>query len=215
MIRKWLNKQTITAFIIGILMTITAPVYGAVKQYIFTDSNCKLFVNGKEYANPDIPQILYMYENRNYAPLAVIRDLCLQLGVEFTYDNKTKEIHINIPTKTSFKYIDSKTVSKIQPMPTYELEDSMEWVWFSERDFTDWTIKYNDCIYINEFYISNFGYRTTSKFVTDGKTKFKSQRVITNGIKDIPFDLQNINQAIYANNGIYVNLTWLKKEFGD
>jgi hypothetical protein len=92
--KKIFNKQTVIAFMLGALLFSGIPVMANVTEYIFTQSNCKLLIDGQEYNNPDIPIVLFMKDSSNFAPLAVLRDLCNKLGIPFEYDNDTKEIRI-------------------------------------------------------------------------------------------------------------------------
>jgi hypothetical protein len=118
MFKKMFNKQTLIAFVLGGLMFSSIPVFAETIQYVFTQSNCKLIIDGKEYSNPDIPVTLYLKDQSNYAPLAVIRDICLKLNIPFEYDNTTKEI--NITTTRKEEIVLSETVTSIETTTTTE-----------------------------------------------------------------------------------------------
>jgi hypothetical protein len=96
-------KSILVGIIIGVVLSI--PVMANVTEYIFTQSNCKLFVDNVEYSNPDIPITLFMRNDSNFTPLSVVRDICTKLNIPFEYNNTTKEIRITttgiIPTTTN------------------------------------------------------------------------------------------------------------------
>lgn len=77
------------------MVMLIIPVAAKEIEYIFTASDCTLIVDGQEYSNPDIEIPLYNKDGFNYAPLAVIRDLCMRLGIGFEFDSATKEIKID------------------------------------------------------------------------------------------------------------------------
>jgi hypothetical protein len=99
--RKINFKSILIGIIIGIVLSSSVFAGEEIMQYIFTQSNCKLIVDGQEYNNPDIPITLFMKDNSNFAPLAVVRDLCNKLDVPFVYDNVTKEIRITTTSVTT------------------------------------------------------------------------------------------------------------------
>lgn len=92
MIKKY--RQFIIGLLVGAILFASIPAFADTVQYIFTQSNCKLIIDGQGYSNPDIPIVLFMKDGINYAPMAVIRDLCLQLNTPFEYNDVTKEIRI-------------------------------------------------------------------------------------------------------------------------
>jgi hypothetical protein len=101
MFKKINFKSILIGIIIGIVLSSSVFAGEEIMQYIFTQSNCKLIVDGQEYNNPDIPITLFMKDNSNFAPLAVVRDLCNKLDVPFVYDNVTKEIRITTTSVTT------------------------------------------------------------------------------------------------------------------
>jgi len=98
---KKLNIQSILiGIIIGVVLCSSVFAGEEIVQYIFTKSTCKLFVDNVEYSNPDIPITLFMRNDSNFTPVAVLRDLCNKLGIPFEYDNTTKEIRITTTNVT-------------------------------------------------------------------------------------------------------------------
>lgn len=94
MLKKFFNKQTVIAFMLGAFLFSGVPVMATVAEYIFTPSSTKLIIDNVEYSNPDIPINLFLYQDRNYIPIAVFKELCIKVGIPFEYDNITKEIKI-------------------------------------------------------------------------------------------------------------------------
>jgi hypothetical protein len=172
MSRKWINKQTITMFIMGaIIFGSIAPIYATVEEYIFNVSDNKLLIDGERYANPDIKIPLFTYQDRNYAPIAVIRDICLKLNIPFEYDNTTKEIRITTTslktTQTSSTLNQSESItladeenaaiadqefrdSARKPKPTIDLPNGMEWELYKGKIYDIWVINNNGVIYMDK-----------------------------------------------------------------
>jgi len=96
---KPILKKFLSGLIIGIMLMSVAFAGEEAIQYIFTPSTHKLIVDGQEYANPDIPVYMFIYEDRNYIPLAVFRDLCIKLDVPFEFNPETKEVRITTSAK--------------------------------------------------------------------------------------------------------------------
>jgi hypothetical protein len=113
---KKLNfKSIFVGLIIGIIITSSVFAGEEIVQYIFTPSPHKLLLNEQEYNNPDIKINLFMYENRNYLPIAVFRDLCLQLGIPFEFNSNTGEIKINT---NNIKVIKTSELIELSPQAT-------------------------------------------------------------------------------------------------
>jgi len=116
-------KSILIGIIIGIVIMSSVFAAGEIVQYIFTPSTHKLIVDNKEYSNPDIPINMFMFENRNYIPIAVLRDLCLKLGIPFEFDNTTKEIRIDTVTNAVYGKVSSlKEALKLPP------EEKQKWL---------------------------------------------------------------------------------------
>jgi hypothetical protein len=101
MFKKINFKSIFVGIIIGIVLMSSVFAGEEIVQYIFTQSPAKLIVDNVEYSNPDIPITLFMKDGSNFAPVAVIRDLCTKLGIDFVYDSATKEIRITTTGTTT------------------------------------------------------------------------------------------------------------------
>lgn len=77
--KKWFNKQTIIAFILGAFLFSVADV-GAASFYQFALSTDTLYVDGIKVDKP-----LYGYNGSNYLPLRATADV---LGLNVAYNNK-------------------------------------------------------------------------------------------------------------------------------
>jgi hypothetical protein len=97
--KKFINKQTISAFIIGALITGCIPAYAAVQEYILTSTASKITVDGAEVKNDQLPMM--SYQGYNYIPAATFRDICDKIGVGFEWNNEAKEIQITTSTGTT------------------------------------------------------------------------------------------------------------------
>jgi hypothetical protein len=142
------------------------------------------------------------------------------LNATVDFDPKTQTIIVDtkVSTPTTITMptaaVQTKTVVENIPEPPAEvLPEGMEWVLYGEGNNRDWAIKYNNCIYYNEFLISRFGYRITIETIFNEKDLPSIKDVATNGEKNIPYDDHNTNYAIRANHGIYTNITWLTEAF--
>jgi hypothetical protein len=113
---KKLNiKSVLLGLIIGIMITSYVFAGEEIVEYIFTPSPHKLFLNQQEYSNPDIKVNLFMYENRNYLPAAVFRDICLQTGIPFEFNSTTGEINIDT---ANIKVIKTSELIELSPQAT-------------------------------------------------------------------------------------------------
>lgn len=80
----------VTGIFIGATATLAIPAYAAVKQYILTQVNYPIIVNGVEYKDPDRP--ILNYEGSTYIPLAKIGDLT---GVNYKWNDTLKRVEID------------------------------------------------------------------------------------------------------------------------
>jgi hypothetical protein len=205
--------------LLACLLLSTTIVYGAsiIKSAYFNEG-LKLAVNNSE---ADVRFITVELEGevygRNYVSIAdVIKALNDYAGLNATvdFDSKSQTIivdaKVSTPAAITTTTVQTKTVTESIPQPpAYTLDDGMEWVLYGEGNYRDWAIKYNDCIYYNEFLLSGFGYRITLRTNEKGIP----EEFATDETNFIPYDKYNINHAMYANHGIYTNLTWLTEVF--
>lgn len=192
MFKKYVNKQTVIAFVLGALLFSGIPVFGDVAQYIFTQSNCKLIVDGQEYANPDIPINLFMKDNSNYAPVAVIRDICTKLNIPFEYNNVTKEIRITTI---------GKEVNVLSETITPTETTAPNFITYEEDGLT--IVEVNSEKYVEVFSIMQKIQNTDYKLVYDGIDVFslrKSDKIIS---KDIATYNQVNTKGIFPNSKKY------------
>jgi hypothetical protein len=94
--KKWINKQTVLAFILGALIFSAIPASAAIQEYLLYPTESKLVVDGEEYNNPDLP--LMSYKGYNYLPAAAFKDICAKIGVNFQWVGDVKQIQISTPT---------------------------------------------------------------------------------------------------------------------
>lgn len=88
------NKQLIIGFLLGAMLFSIVPVGATVQDYLLKKSEVKLIVDGKEFANKDLP-VLIMEPGYNYIPAATFREICDTIGVGFEYVGDKKEIQID------------------------------------------------------------------------------------------------------------------------
>jgi hypothetical protein len=211
--------------LIACLVLSSSIVYGAsVIKSAYFNEGLTLAVNNSQ---ADVRFVTVELEGeqygRNYVSVAdFVKALNDYAGLNATvdFDSKTQTIivdtkvstptAINVPTAA----VQTKTVVENIPEPPSEvLPEGMEWVLYGEGNNRDWAIKYNNCIYYNEFLISRFGYRITHKPSIRENGLPYGMIVITKGEEFIPYDDNDANYAIRANHGIYTNITWLAEHF--
>lgn len=111
MLRKY--KQFMIGFLIGALLFTFIPANASVQEYILQKSLAKITVDGKEFANKDLPVL--NYKGYNYIPAAVFREICEKLGLGFDWVGETNEIQIQ--TKG-----DEKRVEESRPIEGATIE---------------------------------------------------------------------------------------------
>jgi hypothetical protein len=62
-------------------------------------------INGTDWQNTDLPML--NYKGYNYLPAAAFKDICALIGVEFTWDNTSKNIIIETRKEEKTPQIDS------------------------------------------------------------------------------------------------------------
>jgi hypothetical protein len=205
---KKLNfKSIFIGIIIGIMLTSSVFAVEEITQYIFSQSPHKLIVDGKEYSNPDIPINLFVYENRNYAPIAVIRDLALQLGVNFSFDANTKEIRIN-----TSKIKDSK-LNELSPQATAsiliqnpEVRDTID-----ENGYAIWKGK---TVRLNKDYLDGKIKVNLEEDNVKTMDSLKSPQISKTTSDGIELKLKYNNKGEYDENGnYYVNTTQIETKY--
>ena len=86
-------KSFIAGFLVCLILLTFVPISAAIQEYVLQKSDCKLYVNSTQYQFSEETPMLN-YNGYNYAPLAVLKSVCEQVGAEFYYDNNTKIISI-------------------------------------------------------------------------------------------------------------------------
>ena len=112
MLKKY--KQFMIGFLVGALVFTFIPANAAVQEYILQKSLAKITVDGKEFANKDLPVL--NYKGYNYIPAAVFRGICEKLGLGFDWVGETNEIQIQ--TKG-----DEKRVEESRPIEGATIEN--------------------------------------------------------------------------------------------
>lgn len=90
MARKY--KHFVIGFLVGALLFTFIPANASVQEYILQKSLAKITVDGKEFANKDLPVL--NYKGYNYIPASVFRGICEKLGLGFDWVGETNEIQI-------------------------------------------------------------------------------------------------------------------------
>jgi hypothetical protein len=218
--------------LLACLLLSTTIVYGAsVIKSAYFNEGLKLAVNGSQV---DVRFITVELEGeqygRNYVSVAdFVKALNDYAGLNATvdFDSKTQTIivdaKVSTPTAitapaTTPLTTPKSTAQDIPPIPNDEISDGMEWVWHEHAGGYEWSIKYNDCIYLNEFAMKyHYGFRVDSHIIKEANEKgilpLRDEEYITskNSSTTIPFDKHNTDQAVA--NGHYVNVTWLLEVF--
>lgn len=86
------HKQLIIGFLLGALLFGIVPASATVQDYLLKKSDAKLIVDGKEFANKELPVL--NYQGYNYIPAATFREICNTIGVGFEWVGEKKEIQI-------------------------------------------------------------------------------------------------------------------------
>lgn len=107
------HKQLIIGFLLGALLFSIVPVGATVQGYLLKKSSAKLMVDGKEFANKELPVL--NYQGYNYIPAAIFRETCNTIGVGFEWAGVKNEIQINTgksktlqPVKESIQPIEER-----------------------------------------------------------------------------------------------------------
>jgi hypothetical protein len=225
-------KKFILMFLACLLLSTTFVYSASVIKSAYFNEGLKLTVNGSE---ADIRFITVELEGeqygRNYVSVAdFVKALNDYAGLDATvdFDSKSQTIIIdtNVTTPAAITTPVTKTLATtetatqdVPPIPNDKLSDGMEWVWYEHAGGYEWSIKYNDCIYLNEFAMEyHYGFRTNFRIITEegkkgtiiilGDEQYISSK---NSSMTIPFNEHDTNQAII--NGHYVNITWLLEVF--
>lgn len=77
------HKQLIIGFLLGALLFSVVPVGATIGEYILKKSTAKLMVDGKEFANKDLPVL--NYKGYNYIPAATFREICDTIGSRYSF----------------------------------------------------------------------------------------------------------------------------------
>jgi hypothetical protein len=100
-------KKLIVGIIIGIALTLSTSVFASdIKEYMLTKIVYPIMVNGKEYANPDLPAL--NYKGTTYLPLKAVGEV---LGVKVAWNEKMKRVEVGETTAIL-------TIPNATPTPT-------------------------------------------------------------------------------------------------
>ncbi|WP_158289257.1 stalk domain-containing protein [Paenibacillus flagellatus] len=84
-------KKFVAGIIVGVTLTIGSSVFAdQIKQFVLTAASYPIFVNGKEFADPEHPVL--NYEGSTYVPLAKLGDLT---GVQYKWNDDLKRVEID------------------------------------------------------------------------------------------------------------------------
>lgn len=186
------NKQLIIGFLLGALIFGVVPVGATVQDYLLKKSSAKLMVDGKEFANKDLPVL--NYQGYNYIPAATFREICNRIGVGFEWVGEKNEIQIStiknsIERESGTESKNDSTINMqkdgLQLMVVDEVEyltiyDVMNFVRDTNRD------------YIIEWWTETNSFRLVEMKASGGK----EYKVL---IKDIPVSIfHNKNRTAYV-----------------
>lgn len=102
-------KKIVTGIVIGMVLSFSASALaGPIKQYLLTEVNYPVVVNGKEYKDANSP--ILSYQGSTYIPLAKIGELT---GVQYKWNDEKKRVEIGHNPTTSAGYA---------PVNDYELK---------------------------------------------------------------------------------------------
>jgi hypothetical protein len=85
-------KKFVLGFIIGALLFSILPVSAAIQEYICYKADYKVFVNGVEYTNEDLPVL--NYKGNTYAPF---RSILEAAGLVVNWNAKLKQAEVTTP----------------------------------------------------------------------------------------------------------------------
>ena len=118
--KKYFNKQTIVAFILGALIFSSIPASAAIQEYLLYQSEVKLVVDGVETSNPDLP--ILVYKGYNYIPAAAFRDICSKIGVAFQWVGGVNQIQISTE---EVSIMDEQTTATPAPVTTTQSQEEL------------------------------------------------------------------------------------------
>ena len=130
-------KKFVLGFLVGALIFSIIPVSAAVQEYVLQKSDCKLIINGKEYANKELPML--NYKGYNYIPADSFRQICEQIGAKFEWVNETKEIRID---KAESKTEDGDEISPVTQHETIDIVNA------DSLQKADWTPNFGQNLHV-------------------------------------------------------------------
>jgi hypothetical protein len=170
--RKYFNKQTIVAFLLGAVLFSAIPVKAAIEEFILYKADYKLVINGVEFNDPDVPLMNY----KGYT-VGSVRKILEAAGIPITWNAKLGQAEVTSnPTSVKFNIEEENTVTAtttitIECDPVTGLPVGAEYK-DSEKDGREYkTISYNDKTYISDPDLLKI-YKIS--YVTDGTFKNKS-----------------------------------------
>lgn len=134
------NKQLIIGFLLGTMLFSIVPVGATIQEYLLKKSEVKVMVDGTEFANKELPVLIY--KGYNYIPAATFREITDTLGVGFEYVGDKKEIQIDtkkiVEVKEEIKLEQERKVDNMDETVKdgYNLivEDGIEYIGLFEID---------------------------------------------------------------------------------
>ncbi|MBH0330131.1 hypothetical protein ABH14_10045 [Brevibacillus brevis] len=109
-------KKIVTGIVIGMVLSFSASALaGPIKQYLLTEVNYPVVVNGKEYKDANSP--ILSYQGSTYIPLAKIGELT---GVQYKWNDEKKRVEIGASEVTG----GALTGATILPSTDYEVVEA-------------------------------------------------------------------------------------------
>lgn len=109
-------KKIVTGIVIGMVLSFSASALaGPIKQYLLTEVNYPVVVNGKEYKDANSP--ILSYQGSTYIPLAKIGELT---GVQYKWNDEKKRVEIGSSEVTG----GALTGATILPSTEYEVVEA-------------------------------------------------------------------------------------------
>lgn len=96
MFKKWFNKQTVSAFILGVLVFSALPVKAAIEEFICYKADYKLVIYGQEFNDPDLPLMNY----KGYT-VGSVRKILEAARIPITWNAELKQAEVVEPDISS------------------------------------------------------------------------------------------------------------------
>lgn len=173
--RKYINKQTIAAFLLGAILFSLAPVSAAIEEFILYRADYKLVINGVEFNDPNLPLMNY----KGYT-VGSVKKILEAAGATVTWNAELGQAEATSnPTSTQINNVEGNTLDKANMKydPFTGLPEGAVYIDNVKNNREYKTLSYNGKIYISgndlrkiygiEYTIDNtFVNKSTNKYIT-------------------------------------------------